>query len=384
MQDEEKVSSSGIQVRGFEQWGNRAVVITGASGGIGKGIAEALLDVGAKVLLSDIDSDALSATANSLKATSENLAVFAADICQESNINALAERALERFGSLYGWVNNAGRVELSPALETSRETVVRQFEVNVVALFQCCQAAARAIGAGGAIVNVASNAGKVGFADMVGYNASKAAVINLTRNLAEEWATRRINVNAVCPGSVSTPMLRQVASYVAEKNDLDTDQVLEGFISHQLGRAIEPLEVGKVIVFLLSDAATIIRGRRSTSTRAIRPTSPLRTGRGRCAWAEQASRFSMSESDDRLEHDGDGLIPTDRKSLVVLANLDVACDQIVGHCAHHRCPEHPLAGDDEHRRALHVNIGDLREARELLDPIRCLGGVVGVVCGVDA
>jgi NAD(P)-dependent dehydrogenase (short-subunit alcohol dehydrogenase family) len=258
--DEQRVSATRAGLPVSHEWSDRAVVVTGASGGIGKGIVGALLEAGAKVVLSDIDSDGLAAVAKSFQGPSERLAIFAADIGEESHVNALSEHALERFGRLYGWVNNAGTVELSPALQTTRASFVGQLNTNVVALFQCCQAAARAIGTAGAIVNVASNAGKVGFPDMVGYNASKAAVINLTRNLAEEWASSGINVNAVCPGSVSTPMLRRVAEYVAGKNDLDTDEVLAGFISHQLGRAIDPLEVGRVVVFLLSDAAKIIRG----------------------------------------------------------------------------------------------------------------------------
>jgi NAD(P)-dependent dehydrogenase (short-subunit alcohol dehydrogenase family) len=159
----------------------------------------------------------LAAAAKGLQVSSEHLAIFLADIGEESHVHALNEHALERFGKLYGWVNNAGTVDLSPALQTTRASFVGQLSTNVVALFQCCQAAARAIRTGRAIVNVASNAGKVGLPDMVGYNASKAAVINLTRNLAEEWATCGINVNAVCPGSVSTPMLRRVAEYLAGK-----------------------------------------------------------------------------------------------------------------------------------------------------------------------
>ena len=217
MSDEERASALRAGLSDSDDWSNRAVVVTGASGGIGKGIVGALLEVGAKVVLSDIDSDELATAAKGLQASSERLAIFPADIGEESHVHALNEHALERFGKLYGWDNNAGTVDLSPALQTTRASFVGQLSTNVVALFQCCQAAARAIRTGRAIVNVASNAGKVGLPDMVGYNASKAAVINLTRNLAEEWATCGINVNAVCPGSVSTPMLRRVAEYLAGK-----------------------------------------------------------------------------------------------------------------------------------------------------------------------
>ncbi len=245
------------------EWSDRTVVVTGAAGGIGKGIAAALLETGARVVLSDAHSDELEHALHSLDVPSDRLSTFVADICDEAQVNALGEHALERFGKLHGWVNNAGTIELGPTLETTRAAILTQLDTNVVALLQCCQTAARAMLAGksgGAIVNIASNAGKVGFPHMIGYSASKAAVINLTRNLAEEWASLDINVNAVCPGSVRTAMLRRVAEYHAERNGLQTDEVLAGFISHQLSRAIEPVEVGRVVVFLLSDSAKIVRG----------------------------------------------------------------------------------------------------------------------------
>src|SRR5262249_58154836 len=109
-------------------------------------------------------------------------------------------------------------------------------------------------------VNIASNAGKVGFPNMAAYNATKAAVINLTRSLAREWAERRINVNAVCPGSVDTPMLRDVAGTLAAGTGRSRDSLFAGMVPAQLGRHVRPIEVGRVVVFLLSDAAEIIRG----------------------------------------------------------------------------------------------------------------------------
>ena len=117
-----------------------------------------------------------------------------------------------------------------------------------------------ASGQGGAIVNVASNAGKVGYPNMAAYNASKAAVISLTRSLAAEWAPHGINVNAVCPGGVDTPMLTEAADWVAEDAGLDAVALRQEMTPAQLGRHIEPIEVGRVVAFLLSDRAAIIRG----------------------------------------------------------------------------------------------------------------------------
>jgi len=94
---------------------------------------------------------------------------------------------------------------------------------------------------------------------MAGYNASKAAVISLTRTLAAEWAPD-INVNAVCPGGVLKPMLAHVADVVGARIGEKPDELLATMVPSQLGRHIQPREVGKVVAFLLSEAAIIIRG----------------------------------------------------------------------------------------------------------------------------
>ena len=95
---------------------------------------------------------------------------------------------------------------------------------------------------------------------MAGYNASKAAVINLTRTLSAEWAGQQINVNAICPGGVLTPMLQEVANSIGERTGEDPAELVKTMVPAQLGRHIEPIEVGRVAAFLLSDDAKIIRG----------------------------------------------------------------------------------------------------------------------------
>ena len=116
-----------------------------------------------------------------------------------------------------------------PATDYSPEKWDREFQVNVAGVMNGAQAAYRAFaGKGGAIVNIASNAGKVGFPNMAAYNATKAAVINLTRSLAREWAGEKINVNAVCPGSVATPMLREVADRLAIETGRTAEKTSNG------------------------------------------------------------------------------------------------------------------------------------------------------------
>ena len=119
---------------------------------------------------------------------------------------------------------------------------------------------ARAVIEAGAIVNIASNCGKVGYPNMAGYNASKAAVISLTRSLSTELSERNINVNAICPGGVYTPMLMDVAKSIGERTGEKAEELIKLMVPAQLGRHIEPLEIGRIAAFLLSDHANIIRG----------------------------------------------------------------------------------------------------------------------------
>jgi len=232
---------------------DKVVVVTGAATGLGAGIAEALLETGAKVVLSDIKADALRETASRLDPAGEKSCYVVADVTKARDIEGLFSVAGKELGRVDGLVNNAGVIVMSDALDESAENLNLQFDVNVAGLFECCKAAVRLMKEqqGGALVNIASNAGKVGFPSMAGYNASKAAVISLTRTLAAEWARYRVNVNAVCPGSVDTPMLFGVAAAA---------DIFQTMRPKQLGRHIKAVEVGRIVAFLLSPAAEIIRG----------------------------------------------------------------------------------------------------------------------------
>ncbi|HLH51880.1 MAG TPA: SDR family oxidoreductase [Roseiarcus sp.] len=239
----------------------RSILVTGAGRGIGAAIAEAALAAGGAVALADLNGELAQETARRLDPSGARTFACAADVADPASLAKAAEAAAARLGALSGWVNNAGIVQMTPAKDFSPEAWRREFDVNVGGVMNGAQAAYRAFaGRGGAIVNIASNAGKVGFPNMAAYNATKAAVINLTRSLAREWAAERINVNAVCPGSVATPMLRGVADHIAAKTGTSSDTLFAGMIPAQLGRHIQPIEVARVVVFLLSEAAEIIRG----------------------------------------------------------------------------------------------------------------------------
>jgi len=241
----------------------KRILVTGAAQGIGRGIAVAAAEAGADLGLLDLNEDGLiEASALVEKAGSRALRLVA-DVTETDAVSGAIARFVETFGALDGIVNNAGVIRMEPASDVSRDSWDWQFDVNVWGLMNCCQLAARqfeAQGTPGSIVNIASNAGKVGYGNMAAYNATKAAVINLTRTLSSEWSAKGINVNAVCPGGVDTPMLKAAAAWVADRIDMDVDELYGGMKPNLMDRHIQPIEVGRVVAFLLSEHATIIRG----------------------------------------------------------------------------------------------------------------------------
>ncbi|WP_087587048.1 SDR family NAD(P)-dependent oxidoreductase [Nitratireductor soli] len=242
----------------------RVIAVTGAAGGIGRGIAQAILEAGGRVALLDLPGAKLDEAAAALGA-GERVATATADVTDAASLEAAFAEIVAKTGRLDGLVNNAGVVRLGPADAMKASDIDLEMAVNVKGVLLAAQAAARRFGAeGGAIVNIASNAGKVGYPNMAGYNASKAAVINLTRSLSLEWAARNINVNAVCPGGVATDMLKSVADFIVGGDKEKSDEMMKAMVPHQLGRHIQPIEVGRVVVFLLSDTAKIIRGQSIT------------------------------------------------------------------------------------------------------------------------
>ena len=246
---------------------DKVAFVTGSARGIGYGIARAVIDAGARVAIGDLDEQAVSAAQTSLLAETAvaDDTVFATvvDVVDESSVATAMAAARAHFGFLNALVNNAGAIRLGPDLSASVHDWQAQMEVNVIGTHNCCKAFTRMLidtDQAGSIVNIASNCGKVGYPNMAGYNASKAAVINLTRSLAAELSEHNINVNALCPGGVYTPMLMEVAEAIGKRIGEPADQLIKTMVPAQLGRHIEPLEIGHVAAFLLSAQANIIRG----------------------------------------------------------------------------------------------------------------------------
>lgn len=237
----------------------RRYIVTGAAGGIGSAITQVLVEQGARVAMVDLDGERVRKAATNFDPT--KVLPLSCDVTNEADVAAAVETVVDTWSGIDGLVNNAGAVVLDTAWDAGAADWRRQLDVNVTGTFLC----SRQVGShlkerGGAIVNVASNCGKVGYKNMAAYNAAKAAVISLTRSLAMEWAEHGINVNAVCPGGVDTPMLAGVAEWLEPRVGVPAADLLAGMGPAQLGRKVQPIEVARVIAFLLSDEALIIRG----------------------------------------------------------------------------------------------------------------------------
>ena len=238
----------------------RRILITGAAGGVGHATAELLAAEGASVALADIRAEALEAAAAAIKGYAFAVRV---DLAEPTTIAAAVNAAEARLGPLDGLVNCAAIVIHADPLETAWTDWERIFRVDLFGAYETSRLVARSMiesGARGAIVSVASEAGKKGHMESLAYSASKAALINMTRVLSAALAPHDINVNCVCPGGVATDMLREVAVAYGNLAGQAAGDVFPQLVSSQLARHIEPVEVARTISFLISDDAIIIRG----------------------------------------------------------------------------------------------------------------------------
>ena len=231
----------------------QVALITGGARGIGRATAEAFVAAGARAVLLDRDL----AEAESAAKAIGNAEAHALDVTDEAAVNRLFDAVAARHGRLDVLVNNAGASIRKPTTELSKTEWDAVIAVNQSAVFLCARAAARHMlkdRRGGAIVNLASIMGFSGggLYPNISYQASKGAVVNMTRALAIEWAKDSIRVNAVAPAWVRTGFIAPVLA----KPELVT--AIEGITP--MGRLVEPEEVAAAILFLASPAASMVTG----------------------------------------------------------------------------------------------------------------------------
>lgn len=245
----------GVDVDNYPEFSGKVAVVTGAARGMGAAFAEGLARRGVHVIAGDIDLAGMEATATRISdAVGDGTRVIGRhlDVTVADDHSALAAEAIDTFGRLDFWVNNAGLFPQAGVLDITPQQFRSTFGVNVDGVLFGAQAAARVMKTGGSIVNLASVAAFRVRPTRATYSVTKAAVDHLTKFLAVELGERGLRVNAIAPGFIETDM----TLWVREDPEA-AKSVLAGI---PLGRFGTPTEVLDVLLFLLSDAASYVSG----------------------------------------------------------------------------------------------------------------------------
>lgn len=232
---------------------NKVALVTGAARGIGRAIALKLAGHGADIIVNDLDAEGAASTARQVEAAGARAHVDGADIADRAQVEGLFDRIDAACGQLDILVNNAGITRDGLLLKLSQAQWDQVMAVNVNGVFHCTQLAARRMverKTGGKIVNLSSASGQMGNIGQVNYATSKAGIIGMTKTLARELARFNINVNAVAPGFITTPMTATVPETVK-------DRLIKGI---PLGRPGTPEDVANAVCFLVSDESAYITG----------------------------------------------------------------------------------------------------------------------------
>jgi NAD(P)-dependent dehydrogenase (short-subunit alcohol dehydrogenase family) len=231
----------------------RVVVITGASSGLGVGFAQALAEAGADVVLAARRVDRLAHTQKLVEAQGRSAVLVGADVVNPADCEEIVARATDEFGRVDALVNNAGVGTAVPAMQETPQQFQDVINVNLNGSYWMAQACAKVMKPGSSIVNMSSIIGMKSLGlPQAAYSSSKAAVIGLTRDLAQQWTGRKgIRVNALAPGYFKSEMTDQ----------MDADYLTKHVMGRILvGRLGEPDEINAALLFLLSDASSYITG----------------------------------------------------------------------------------------------------------------------------
>jgi len=230
----------------------RVALITGASRGIGRAIAQRYAEEGADLVLAATSLAGLEATRADAEAAGARVALQAVDVADRAQVQALVEAAVAAFGGVDVLVNNAGVYHAAPLLDTAPEDFDRVMQVNVYGAFHVMQGLLRHMRerGRGKVVNIASTAGKWGSMNQSAYNASKHALVGLTRCAALELGPTGINVNAICPGFVETDMLDSFRAHSAITGQSFEQIMAAGKARVPLRRFLQPAEIAHLAVYL--------------------------------------------------------------------------------------------------------------------------------------
>ena len=227
----------------------KKVLLTGASGGIGKAIAIELASLGADICLTGRNEEELKKLKNELGGNSDYVL---ADLSNHDKIDGLVKEAEDKLGHIDILVNNAGITDDNLFLRMSDDQWSKVIDVNLSSTFKITKAAVKGMVKRryGRIINISSVIGVLGGAGQANYSASKAAIIGMSKSLAQELGSRSITVNCIAPGFIETNM-------TSELNDSRRDEILKSIVLKRLGL---PNDISGAVSYLASDSASYITG----------------------------------------------------------------------------------------------------------------------------
>lgn len=235
---------------------NQTIVITGAGGGLGEGIARVCHREGANVVIADVRDEAAQNVARTL---GERALAVPCDVRDDAQIAHLVKASIERFGRINGLVNNAGVNFSKPFLETSSEEWERVLSVDLRAVFFLTQSVCRQMieqGGGGSVVNISSVHSYAALPGAGPYDAAKWGVVGLSKSIAVELAAQKIRVNVVSPGLLNTQIWDDILDAAPDRDACQS----YWDANIPIGRVIETSEIGELTAFLLSERASCITG----------------------------------------------------------------------------------------------------------------------------
>ena len=231
---------------------NKIALVTGTGAGIGRAIAEKLASEGATVVVTDVNGEAATTAASEI---GNNAVAYEVDVTDHAGVGAVVAQVQSRFGRIDVLVNNAGWDKALPFVDSEPDLWDRVIGINYVGVLNTCKAVLPIMAAqgSGSVVNLSSDAGRVGSSGEAVYSGAKGAVIAFSKAVAREMARHQINVNVICPGPTDTALFASMGG--------DSDKLREGLIrAIPFRRLGSPQDVANAVCFFASDEANFITG----------------------------------------------------------------------------------------------------------------------------